>query len=191
MPVTGLPGCCPVVPLLISKAPVELNVESRVAVNVVNAPVFAVVAPTVPLMFMDAVPVRLVTVPDDGVPSAPPFTKGEPTVPTFTAKAVATPVPRPDMPVEIGNPVPFVKVTLVGVPSTGVTKVGLVDKTLLPEPVEVVTPVPPLVTAKVPAKETAPVVAVDGVKPVVPALNDVTPPVDADHVAVDPLEVNT
>jgi hypothetical protein len=40
------------------------------AVAVVNAPVLAVVAPTVPLMLIDAVPVRLVTVPLAGVPSA-------------------------------------------------------------------------------------------------------------------------
>ena len=33
----------------------------------------------------------------------------------------------------------------------GVTSVGLVDKTLLPEPVEVVTPVPPAKTGRVPA----------------------------------------
>ena len=52
----------------------------------------------------------------------------------------------PVTPVVNGKPVPFVKVTLVGVPRTGVTNVGLVDNTLLPEPVEVVTPVPPLAT---------------------------------------------
>ena len=40
----------------------------------------------------------------------------------------------------------------------------------------VVVPVPPLATASVPAKVTAPVVAVAGVKPVVPASNEVTPP---------------
>ena len=38
---------------------------------VVNAPVVAVVAPTVPLMLMEAVPVKLVTVPLLGVPNAP------------------------------------------------------------------------------------------------------------------------
>ena len=47
-----------------------LTVED--AESVVNAPVLAVVAPTVPLILILAVPVRLVTVPDDGVPSAPP-----------------------------------------------------------------------------------------------------------------------
>jgi hypothetical protein len=64
------------------------------------------------------------------------------------AKKVATPVPRPLTPVEIGKPVAFVNVADVGVPSTGVTSVGLVDNTLLPEPVLVPTPVPPLVTFK-------------------------------------------
>ena len=36
-------------------------------------------------------------------------------------------------------------------------------------------PVPPLVVAKVPASVTTPVDAVEGVKPVVPALNEETP----------------
>jgi len=40
----------------------------------------------------------------------------------------------------------------------------------------VAVPVPPFATASVPARVTAPVVAVAGVRPVVPALNDVTPP---------------
>ena len=62
-------------------------VTDVVALTVVNAPVFAVVAPTVPLMLMEAVPVRFVTTPDAGVPNA------------------------------------------------GVTRVGLVDNTMLPVPV--------------------------------------------------------
>ena len=66
----------------------------------------------------------------------------------------------------------------VGVPSTGVTSVGLVESTTEPVPVEVVTPVPPLATFNVPAKVTAPDVAVLGVSPVVPALNEETPNVD-------------
>ena len=41
-------------------------------------------------------------------------------------------------------------------------------------PLDEVTPVPPLATAKVPAKVIAPAVAVAGVKPVVPPLNVVT-----------------
>lgn len=66
------------------------------------------------------------------------------------AKRVATPVPKPLTPVDIGKPVRLVATPEAGVPNAGVTKVGLVDRTTLPEPVEDVTPVPPLATAKVP-----------------------------------------
>ena len=72
-----------------------VDVTTPEAEMVVNAPVVAVVAPTVPLMLMDAVPVRFVTVPLLGVPRAPPLTTKDPAVPTATAKAVATLVPRP------------------------------------------------------------------------------------------------
>ncbi len=61
--------------------------------SVVNAPVEAVVAPTVPLIFIEAVPVRFVTTP------------------------------------------------LLGVPSAGVTRVGLVANTLAPVPVSSVSAV--------------------------------------------------
>jgi hypothetical protein len=57
----------------------------------------------------------------------------------------------PVTPVLSGRPVAFVSVTEVGVPKTGVVSVGDIDKTLLPEPVDVVTPVPPAATGKVPA----------------------------------------
>jgi hypothetical protein len=54
------------------------------------------------------------------------------------AKNVATPVPRPLTPVEIGRPVAFVSVALVGVPNTGVTKVGdVASATTVPLPVVV------------------------------------------------------
>jgi hypothetical protein len=86
-------------------------------------------------MLIEAVPVRLVTVPLDGVPKTPPLTKGAPAEPTLTARAVATPVPKPDTPVDIGKPVALVNVPLVGVPNTGVTKVGEVAKTAEPVPV--------------------------------------------------------
>jgi hypothetical protein len=56
----------------------------------------------------------------------------------------------PVTPVESGKPVALVRVTEVGVPRIGVTSVGDVDRTLLPEPVLVVTPVPPLPTGRVP-----------------------------------------
>ena len=39
-------------------------------------------------------------------------------------KRVATPVPKPEIPVEAGNPVQLVRVPLVGVPRTGVVKDG-------------------------------------------------------------------
>lgn len=42
-----------------------------------------------------AVPVKFVAVPELGVHKAPPFTTGEPAVPTLTARAVPTPVPSP------------------------------------------------------------------------------------------------
>ena len=66
-----------------------------VAVTVVKFPVVGVVDPTVPLMLIDAVPVRLVTVPLDGVPNAPSNVTKAPAEPTLTARAVATPDPRP------------------------------------------------------------------------------------------------
>jgi hypothetical protein len=56
----------------------------------------------------------------------------------------------PVIPVDIGKPVQLVSTPDVGVPSRGVTRVGLVESTLAPEPVEVVTPVPPLETPNVP-----------------------------------------
>ena len=75
-----------------------------VAVTVVNAPVFAVVAPTVPLMLMDAVPVRFVTVPLDGVPSAPLNSTGAPADPILTPNALKIPVPVVTVPG--ANPAP-------------------------------------------------------------------------------------
>jgi hypothetical protein len=57
------------------------------------------------------------------------------------ARKVATPVPRPETPVEIGRPVAFVRVAEDGVPSAGVTRVGEVAKTSEPEPVSSVTAV--------------------------------------------------
>jgi len=66
------------------------------------------------------------------------------------AKRVATPVPKPLTPVEIGRPVAFVKTAELGVPRAGVTSVGEFDNTTLVVPVLVVTPVPPLETPKVP-----------------------------------------
>ena len=80
----------------------------------------------------------------------------------------------PVTPVVKGRPVTLVITPEAGVPSAGVTSVGLVLSTLFPEPVLVVTPVPPFATANVPATVTAPVVAVAGVSPVVPKLMEET-----------------
>ena len=93
--------------------------------------------------------------------------------------------------------VQLLKLPDVGVPSTGVTSVGVFAKTSAPVPVSSLTaaakladdgvpshvampepndvmPVPPLATAKVPETVTAPVVVVLGVNPVVPKLIDAT-----------------
>ena len=71
----------------------KLEDPAVLIVTAVNVPAAGVVAPTVPLMLMLAVPVRFVTVPLDGVPSAPPLTTNAPAVPVFTPSAVTTPVP--------------------------------------------------------------------------------------------------
>jgi hypothetical protein len=49
----------------------------------------------------------------------------------------------------VGIVVPLMLVA-VATPKTGVTRVGVVDNTVAPVPVEVVTPVPPLATPRVP-----------------------------------------
>jgi len=67
-------------------------------------------------MLMLAVPVRFVTVPEDGVPRAPPLVIKAPAEPTLTASAVATLVPRPETPVDTGRPVQLVSVPEDGVP---------------------------------------------------------------------------
>ncbi len=50
---------------------------------------------------------------------------------TFAARAVATPVPRPLIPVDTGNPVAFVRVPLAGVPRTGAVITGAVNVLLV------------------------------------------------------------
>lgn len=149
-------GCWAVVPTGNCKAPVDVKAESAVAVRVVTVATAGVVAPTVPLMLIEAVPVRLVTTPDAGVPKAGVTNVGEVAktrepVPVSSvtaaarlaldgvAKNDATFAPSPLTPVEIGKPVALVKVALEGVPRAGVTKVGLVANTKAPEPVSSVT----------------------------------------------------
>ena len=50
-------------------------------------------------------------------------------------KNVATPVPSPETPVSIGNPVPFVNITAEGVPKSGEISVGVLANTNAPPPV--------------------------------------------------------
>jgi len=57
-------------------------------------------------------------------------------------------------PVVNGKPVAFVRTTDDGVPSAGATSVGELDRTTEPVPVDVVVPVPPAVTGKVPVAKT-------------------------------------
>jgi hypothetical protein len=102
-------------------------------------------------------PVQLVSVPDDGVPKAGVTKTGEveSTLLPLPVELV-TPVPPfatgrvPVTPVVSGKPVQLVSVPEVGVPKIGVTSVGEVESTLLPLPVELVTPVPPFATGRVP-----------------------------------------
>jgi hypothetical protein len=139
----------------------------------VVTPVPPLETPNVPVTPVDnGRPVAFVRTPDAGVPNAgvtnvalvmvglvPNTLAPEPVL-------VVTPVPPletpsvPVTPVDKGRPVQLVSVPEVGVPSNGVTNVGDVFKTLLPEPVLVVTPVPPLETPSVP------VIPVDKGRPV-------------------------
>ncbi len=97
-------------------------------------PVLGVVAPTVPLMLMEAVPVRFVTTPLAGVPNAGVTKVGlvantrAPVPVSFVtaaarfaedgvAKNVAIPEANPLTPVLMGKPVALVKVPDEGVPS--------------------------------------------------------------------------
>ena len=133
----------------------------------VTAPVRLALVVTLPAVKPEAVPVILVPTRAEGVPRAGVTkvgelanTKAPEPVSSDTAEArladdgvprnVATPVPRPETPVEIGKPVRLVATPEAGVPKAGVTSVGEFDNTTLPVPVDEVTPVPPFATAKVP-----------------------------------------
>jgi len=112
----------------------------------------------VPVVFWFSVGnVQLVKLPEDGVPNAGVTNAGLVARTTSPVPVdVVTPVPPratervPVVPVKIGNPVAFAKLMLEGVPKAGVTSVGLFDRTTSPVPVDVVTPVPPRATDKVP-----------------------------------------
>ena len=77
--------------LMVSEVPTEVRLDAvtpELSVVPVRVP-----AGAVPVMLIPAVPVRLVTVPLEGVPNAPPLTTNAPDEPVFTPKAVTTPVP--------------------------------------------------------------------------------------------------
>lgn len=151
-------------------------------VTVVNTPVLGVVAPTVPLMLIDAVPVKLVTVPPEGVPNAPPLTTKAPAEPVFTPRAVTTPVPV---------------VTVLGVaPAPPPTIKALAVKTALVAHVDVLEKygMPPLVPATVSANVPDVVIgepATETMPPVNDCATEVTvpdaPALDANKVTVPPL----
>jgi hypothetical protein len=113
--------------------------------------VLAVVCPVPPLAIgrvpvtpvVSGSPVPLVKTTAEGVPRAGVTsvglfanTRAPVPVSSVTAEArlalegvprnVATPVPNPEIPVDTGSPVPFVRVTAEGVPKSGVVKTGLV-----------------------------------------------------------------
>jgi hypothetical protein len=104
---------------------------------------------------LDGVPKKVAIPVAKEVIPVPPFATGSVPV-TFVAALTnvveVDPVPPlaigkvPVTPVDNGRPVALVRVALVGVPRIGVTSVGEVDNTLLPDPVLVPTPVPPFVT---------------------------------------------
>ena len=90
--------------------------------------------------------------------------------------------------------VPVLKLPDVGVPKAGVTNAGLVDSTTLPDPVEVVTPVPPATTGRVPAARAEALVEYSAlfapanvVKPVPPYPDWIVPPCHVPpEITVDP-----
>ena len=156
---------------VVAKAPDVVRLPPSVIVLLVFATPVPPLAPgSIPVTpVVKGKPVALVSVADVGVPSmgvtsvglvantlAPVPVSSVKAAARFAllgvAKKVATPVPSPATPVLIGKPVALVSVADVGVPRIGVTNVGLVDRTLLPEPVEVVTPVPPLRTGSTPVR---------------------------------------
>lgn len=120
---------------------------------------FGVLA-AVPVVFWFSVgKVQFVSVPELGVPNAGVTkvglvanTKAPEPVSSVTAAAkldddgvaknVATPVPRPEIPVATGRPVAFVNVPEAGVPKAGVTNVGLLNVPAVTEaPVNTAVPV--------------------------------------------------
>ena len=92
MPVAGVPGCSPVVPLEISSAPVDVNEESEDAVSVVKAPVEAEEPPIGVELSVDAVIVLLDTFCVSVVPKISPVGAA---LEVVQAEPVETGIPAP------------------------------------------------------------------------------------------------
>jgi len=92
----------------------------------------------------------------------------------------------PEPPFATVKAVERVKLVADAAPRIGVTRVGEVERTTLPDPVEVVTPVPPDTTGSVPDAIAVPAteynapLAVNDVTPVPPASTGSVPAVKAD-----------
>lgn len=137
----------------------------------------------VPAVRLDAVPVALVNTIADGVPASPLNKIGAPALPTFTPNAVAMPVPRPETPLEIGNPDALVSVKDDGVPpaplnTTNAPALPVLTPSAVKTPVPVVivlgaVPAPPPMTSALAASAPleAQVVPLEkyGMPPLVPA----------------------
>ena len=165
--------------------------------KVVKAPVLVVVAPTVPLRAPAKLVLAVIVVPVMAAAAVPPIAGGEakyevkpaPLTVLDADKVVKAPVLAVEAPTVVALMDPPVMTTAPApcvdiVPRPLISVFGIVADAVmavvpvpLTYPVRVVAPVPPLLTTSVPARVIAPAVAVLGVKPVVPALNVVTPAV--------------
>ena len=138
---------------MVSVGAVERTTEPEPVEVVTPVPPFVTASvPVTPVV--SGRPVAFVNVPDDGVPSAPPDVSKVELAGTFVpltdvtfGKLVVAEVINV---VEVGIGVPLMLVA-VAVPRLGVVRLGEVERTTEPEPVDVVTPVPPAKTGSVPA----------------------------------------
>lgn len=165
--------------------------------RVVNAPVAGVVAPTVPLRAPANLVFAVIIVPVMAAAAVPPMAGGDaryvvkpaPLIVLVADRVVKAPVLAVDAPTVVALMDPPVMATAPApcvdmVPRPLISVFGIVADAVmavmpvpLTYPVRVVAPVPPLLTTSVPARVIAPAVTALGVKPVVPALNVVTPAV--------------
>lgn len=146
------------VPVSTLAAPFHVASPAQKVEAVAPVPLFKLATGRLPVTpVLSGNPVALVSTAALGVPKAGVTNVGlvESTVLPVPV-LVVTPVPPfatgsvPVTPVVRGRPVAFVNTTALGVPNAGVTNVGLVERTLEPDPVLLVTPVPPLATGSVP-----------------------------------------